>query len=130
MPNLLNLKPGEIEVRIQDEDGNSYSRGYAGTADKRDAIRWTLESGDLPYAIDLTRIKQVTVTTIQEPRRHGGTRTVLSTLPVGTKFYVHNGAWNGEIIDVNNQKKLLIEGDNMKNARNIVDGQTLDISIR
>lgn len=61
MPQPLNLKPGEIEVRIQDEDGHSYSRGYAGTADKRDAIRWTLEFGDLPNALDITRITQVNV---------------------------------------------------------------------
>lgn len=66
---------------------------------------------------------------MNEKPSYGGTRTVMSTLPVGTKFYVHNGAWNGEIIDVNNQKKLLIEGDDMKNARDIVDGHTLDISI-
>lgn len=63
MSKPLILKPGEIEVKIQDEDGNTYSRGYAGTADKRDAIKWTLESGDLPYALDINRIAQITVTT-------------------------------------------------------------------
>lgn len=31
---------------------------------------------------------------------------VMSELPVGTKFYVNNGAWDGEIIEENGKKHL------------------------
>lgn len=60
---------------------------------------------------------------------YGGTTTVIKSLPVGTKFYVHNGAWNGEIISRDGVKCVLIEGEKVENAREIKDERTLDISI-
>lgn len=32
--------------------------------------------------------------------QYGGVLTDLDKLPIGTKFYVHNGGWEGEIIEI------------------------------
>ncbi|MCZ4246969.1 hypothetical protein BXO87_02390 [Bacillus sp. GZB] len=42
--------------------------------------------------------------------RYGGTLTKISTLEVGTKFYVVNGAWDGEIVEKDGIKQLRIAG--------------------
>ncbi|MFE8701215.1 hypothetical protein ACFYKX_11470 [Cytobacillus sp. FJAT-54145] len=55
---------------------------------------------------------------------YGGTRIDVSTLDVGTTFYVCNGAWNGEIVEENGVKKLSIEGD----LRDLPSSYFLDIS--
>jgi hypothetical protein len=34
-------------------------------------------------------------------------------LPIGTKFTVVNGMWNGEIVEKNNKKHMCIEGDKL-----------------
>ena len=39
--------------------------------------------------------------------QYGGTLTDLRTLPVGTKFFVANGWWNGEILSDN---RMLVHG--------------------
>jgi hypothetical protein len=62
--------------------------------------------------------------------RYGGTTTIIKTLDVGTKFYVNNGAWNGEIVLKDGVKCILIEGDDMENAMPIIDDRTLDITIQ
>lgn len=61
--------------------------------------------------------------------KYGGTTTVMNELPVGTKFYVNNGAWNGEIILKNEIKSILIKGDSLENAIPIEKDSTLDITI-
>lgn len=38
-----------------------------------------------------------------------GNATDLLALPVGTKFHVSNGLWDGEIIETNNSKMVYIE---------------------
>lgn len=65
-----------------------------------------------------------------ETTQYGGVKTAMHTLPVGTKFYVVNGAWSGEIVLKNNQKHVLIEGDSMENARPINEDHTLNIRIK
>lgn len=36
--------------------------------------------------------------------RYGGTVTILNNLPIGTKFYVENGHWEGTITEVGGGK--------------------------
>jgi hypothetical protein len=55
-----NLKD-EITVTIKDSKGKTFSRDWKNTSDKRNAIRWTLEHGDLPYYIDIAEIVEITV---------------------------------------------------------------------
>lgn len=51
----------EITVTIKDSKGKTFSRDWKNTDDKRNAIRWTLESGDLPYYVDIAEIVEITV---------------------------------------------------------------------
>jgi hypothetical protein len=51
----------EITVTIKDSEGNTFSRDWKNTNDKRNAIRWTLESGDLPYSLDIGKLIEITV---------------------------------------------------------------------
>lgn len=51
----------EITVTIKDSDGNTFSRDWQNTDDKRNAIRWTLESGDLPYILDISKLVEITI---------------------------------------------------------------------
>jgi hypothetical protein len=60
---------------------------------------------------------------------YGGVTTVISTLDVGTKFHVCNGVWDGEIILKDGKKHVLIKGDDIENAKPILDDRTLDIEI-
>ncbi|AMW62576.1 hypothetical protein BI001_gp180 [Bacillus phage Zuko] len=46
--------------------------------------------------------------TKEEYNPYGGTKTVISSLPVGTKFYVCNGAWRGSIVMKDGVKQLQI----------------------
>ncbi|MGX1195761.1 hypothetical protein [Metabacillus sp. SLBN-84] len=61
---------------------------------------------------------------------YGGTTTQISSLEVGTKFYVCNGAWDGEIILVDGIKRVLVEGDSIENAITFPEGHTLDIELK
>lgn len=51
----------EITVTIKDSKGKTFSRDWKNTNDKRNAIRWTLESGDLPYYLDIAEIVEIIV---------------------------------------------------------------------
>lgn len=51
----------EITVTFKDSKGKTFIRDWKNTSDKRDAIRWTLESGDLPYYINIAEIVEITV---------------------------------------------------------------------
>lgn len=51
----------EITVTIKDSKGKTFSRDWKNTSDKRDALRWTLEHGDLPYYINISEIVEITV---------------------------------------------------------------------
>lgn len=51
----------EITVTIKDSNGNTFSRDWKNTSDKRDAIRWTLESGDLPHYLDISKLIAITI---------------------------------------------------------------------
>jgi hypothetical protein len=46
--NPAEIREDEIVVKVTGDLG-IYLYGWKKTADRRDAIRWTLESGDLPY---------------------------------------------------------------------------------
>lgn len=48
----------------------------------------------------------------QKCPRYGGVLTDLAALPVGTTFYVRNGAWKGEII-LRDGKKFVNAGGNI-----------------
>lgn len=54
-------RPDEITVTIKDFNGKTFSRSWKNTDDKRNAIRWTLESGDLPYYLDIAEIVEITI---------------------------------------------------------------------
>lgn len=48
------------------------------------------------------------------PKHHpqyGGTLTYYKDMEVGTRFYVMNGHWSGEIIEVEGIKKVMVEED-------------------
>lgn len=51
----------EITVRIKDVNDKVFSQDWKNTNDKRDAIRWTLESRDLPHYLDIANIVEITV---------------------------------------------------------------------
>lgn len=51
-----------VKITIWDNKGNNFSRDYKDTNDKRDAIRWTLESGDVPHYLNIGDISRITVT--------------------------------------------------------------------
>jgi len=51
----------EITVTIKDSKDRTFSRDWKNTDDKRDAIRWTLESRDLPHYLDIANIVEITV---------------------------------------------------------------------
>jgi hypothetical protein len=51
----------EITVIFKDSKGNTFTREWKSTSDKRDAIRWTLESGDLPHYIDISAIVEMEI---------------------------------------------------------------------
>lgn len=50
----------EIRVVVTDTEGNVFWREWRETADRIDAIRWTIESGDLPYALS-GKIKNIEI---------------------------------------------------------------------
>lgn len=54
-------RPDEITVTIKDFNGKTFSRSWKNTDDKRNAIRWTLESGDIPYYLDIAEIVEITI---------------------------------------------------------------------
>lgn len=58
--------------------------------------------------------------------KYGGTTTVMNTLDVGTKFFVHNGNWSGEIIEVDGVKHLATGSGN---HFPLDDSYDLDITI-
>lgn len=62
-----------------------------------------------------------------EMRPYGGIRTDVTKLPVGTKFYVNNGGWQGEITYVLRNK--YITGDACINLETYPEGYELDITI-
>lgn len=43
--------------------------------------------------------------------RHGGICTIMNDLPVGTKFHIDNGYWDGEIVEIDGVKHLSIDGE-------------------
>jgi hypothetical protein len=57
----MDKREDEITVTIKDSTGKSFSRDWKNTSDKRNAIRWTLEHGDLPYYVDIAEIVEITV---------------------------------------------------------------------
>lgn len=61
---------------------------------------------------------------------YGGRTTLMKTLSVGTKFFVHNGHWEGEIVMKDGLKCVMFKGDVLDNAMPIEDDKTLEISIR
>jgi hypothetical protein len=51
----------EITVTIIDSKGKTFSRDWKNTDDKRNAIGWTLNSGDLPYYLNIAEIVEIKV---------------------------------------------------------------------
>lgn len=50
-----------------------------------------------------------------------GTTTDIYLLPVGTKFHVINGAWDGEVIEENGKKMIWIERDKKVELKEDID---------
>lgn len=46
---MKEIRWDEIRVVITDSNGDAFCQDWKATADRRDAIRWTIEHGDLPY---------------------------------------------------------------------------------
>jgi hypothetical protein len=55
------IRKDEIRITFKDSQGNTFTKDWKNTSDKRNAIRWTLESGDLPYCIDISKIVEMTI---------------------------------------------------------------------
>lgn len=65
---------------------------------------------------------------IGEEGKYGGIVTAVNDLPVGTKFRVENGAWDGEIIEVDGAKHLLLGSGGTIDLSS--DDYMLDITIK
>jgi hypothetical protein len=50
-----------IFVTIKDSNGNRFIKEWKITANKIDAVRWTLENSDLPHYIDINEIAEITI---------------------------------------------------------------------
>lgn len=59
--------------------------------------------------------------------QYGGIVTRMIDLPAGTKFHVCNGYWEGRIVEKNDTKYMVIEGDGQ--LHDIADDFTLDIKL-
>jgi hypothetical protein len=51
----------EITVTIKDLEGKVFSKDWKNGDDKRNTIRWTLENGDVPHYLDISKISQITI---------------------------------------------------------------------
>lgn len=60
---------------------------------------------------------------------YGGIVTVINELPVSTKFWVENGHWDGEIIEINGVKHMDIAGGRKVNLE-LGEEYVLEITIR
>lgn len=60
---------------------------------------------------------------------YGRMKTYMSTLAAGTKFYVYNGHWDGEIVEINGTKYISIGGENSINLSEYPN-YTLEIKIK
>lgn len=58
---MTKINLDEITITITDENGNTFSRDWKDTEDNRDAIRWTLQSEDLKYKVDISKIVDISV---------------------------------------------------------------------
>jgi hypothetical protein len=63
-----------------------------------------------------------------EKPQYGGTTIRLMTLPVGTKFFVRNGAWDGEIVMHKGIKSLCVV--DIGRIHPIKEDDVLDIDIK
>lgn len=50
-----------LYVTVRDSNGNRFIKEWKSTANKIDAIRWTLENNDLPYYLDIEKIIEITI---------------------------------------------------------------------
>jgi hypothetical protein len=53
----------ELIVTIKDSLGGEYTRRWKESANKLDAIRWTMESPDVPYYVHVDNIIEITIVT-------------------------------------------------------------------
>lgn len=51
----------EITVTVKDSKGKTYSRSWKNTANKIDAIKWTITSEDVPHYLNVSEIVEVAV---------------------------------------------------------------------
>lgn len=56
----------EVRVVVTDGEGKMFSRDWKATADPVDAIKWTIESRDLPYIINRDTICSVQIISGEE----------------------------------------------------------------
>lgn len=54
-------------------------------------------------------------------KQYAGEPTVLRTLPVGTRFYCHNGAYHGRVIKKDGEKSIVVNDEPDSNARRITE---------
>ena len=55
------MRDDEIEILIVDASGKTFHLVWKNTNDRTNAIKWTLESGDLPHYVDVAKIIQINV---------------------------------------------------------------------
>jgi len=90
-----------------------------------DAWNWAKSQLEKDENNDLKPVKEES----QEGSRYGGVKTIMRTLPVGTKFYVHNGVWEGEVVEVNGEKGISIGGEFRNEILQSNPEHTLNITI-
>lgn len=50
-----------MKITVIDSDGNTFSREWKDSASKVDAIRWTIQSGDIEHSLYVEKIIEVKV---------------------------------------------------------------------
>lgn len=97
---------------------------------KEDALRGLFADNKFHEIFDEFEGKKVRVTVEEIPEkigRYGGVPTIMMDLDPGTKFYVHNGAWYGEVIEFKGEKHIKVDGGVL---HKLDEDHSLDISIR
>jgi hypothetical protein len=57
-----------VKTTIVDSDGNTFSREWKSTVNRLDAIRWTVESQDVPFYVYVDKIAEVKVELVSEEK--------------------------------------------------------------
>lgn len=105
-------------MKIMDENNNFYTvDGPYRIRDEK--VAYYFLEDDHTWEKTLVAVKTFIVNTsgespkwkVLEESKYGGCMHPLHLLPVGTRFFVHNGHWTGYITEKDGVKGLVVEGD-------------------